>query len=143
MGNERQAAAKRSNLIRLENGECIEKDALSVLTRNIAENTPGGLPYQPWAAELVKKRMAEGGTEDPHSKCLPPNFPRAFTLPHIQKFVQAPGLLVILDNLTPAIARSSPTAARFGRPAALVRDGYSTGHWEGRHLGRELDWFPG
>jgi len=121
-------------LIRGETGECIEKDKLSVLTRNIAEDLPGGLPYQPWAAELVKQRMKQGGTEDPHSKCMPPNFPRAFTLPHIQKVVQTPGLLVILDEFNASYRQIFTD----GRPLPVDPqpswNGYSTGRWEGDAL---------
>src|SRR6202451_4854444 len=38
---------------------------------NIGARLPGGLPYQPWAAELVKKRMADNGKDDPASQCQP------------------------------------------------------------------------
>jgi hypothetical protein len=31
-----------------------------------------GLPFQPWAAELQKKRAAEQGLNDPDGLCLPP-----------------------------------------------------------------------
>ena len=65
---------------------------------NIADGLAGGLPYQPWAAALMKERAATPGRDDPHTKCLPPNFPRAYALPHIQKFIQTPGLVVILDE---------------------------------------------
>jgi hypothetical protein len=90
-----------------EDGSCIEKglglgntkgSGLPRQAVNIAAGLAGGLPYQPWAAALVKQRTADRGKDDPHSKCLPPNFPRAYTLPHIQKFVQIPGLIVILDE---------------------------------------------
>src|SRR5579863_264165 len=30
-----------------------------------------GLPFQPWAAELTKKRTAESGLNDPDGLCLP------------------------------------------------------------------------
>src|SRR6266705_2310528 len=32
---------------------------------NIGARLPGGLPYQPWAAALVKKRTADLGKDDP------------------------------------------------------------------------------
>ena len=32
---------------------------------------PGGLPFQPWAADLQKMRAAEGGLNDPDGLCLP------------------------------------------------------------------------
>src|ERR1700680_855358 len=30
-----------------------------------------GLPFQPWAAELLKKRMAENSRDNPDAHCLP------------------------------------------------------------------------
>ena len=47
---------------------------------------PGGLPFQPQSLEILKQREQSG--LDPHVRCLPSNFPRMFTLPHITKFVQ-------------------------------------------------------
>src|SRR3954468_15807139 len=58
---------------------------------------PGGLPFQPWAADLVKKRTADQSKDDPHARCMPDTFLRSYGLPHIQKFLQSPGLLVMLD----------------------------------------------
>src|SRR5579863_1266445 len=45
---------------------------------NIALGLKDGLPYQPWAAELVKRRAKELGASDPHTRCLPNTFPRAW-----------------------------------------------------------------
>jgi hypothetical protein len=58
----------------------------------------GGLPYQPWAAELVKKNMATSSQDDPHGLCLPDTFLRAYGLPHIVKFVQTPQILIALEE---------------------------------------------
>jgi hypothetical protein len=38
---------------------------------NIGWSLPEGLPYQPWAADLVKTRRAEQRLHDPLSYCLP------------------------------------------------------------------------
>ena len=38
---------------------------------NIGGQTPGGAPYQPWADELVKKRMADNSKDNPDAHCLP------------------------------------------------------------------------
>ena len=38
---------------------------------NIGVNMPGGLPYQPWAAELSKKRVANQRYDNPDALCLP------------------------------------------------------------------------
>ena len=65
---------------------------------NIGARLPGGLPYQPWAAELVKKRMADNGKDDPASQCQPAGAIRLFTFPQYRKMVQVPGLLVMLSE---------------------------------------------
>ena len=66
---------------------------------NMGAGLPGGLPYQPWLAALVKKRTAENAKDDPHVFCLPDTFVRAYSLPHLLKFVQTPGLLVMLNEM--------------------------------------------
>ncbi len=95
---------------------------------------PGGLPYQPWAAELVKKRTAEQAKDDPHARCLPDTFLRAYGLPHIQKFVQVPGLLVMLDELNAGYRQVFTD----GRPLPVDPvpswNGYSSGKWVGDTL---------
>ncbi|HVG53973.1 MAG TPA: hypothetical protein VM846_06080, partial [Vicinamibacterales bacterium] len=38
---------------------------------NFGIDMPGGLPYQPWLAALVKERTANDAKDDPHVRCLP------------------------------------------------------------------------
>ena len=38
---------------------------------NVGVGFKDGLPFQPWAADLQKKRAAEGGLNDPDALCLP------------------------------------------------------------------------
>ena len=107
----------------------------SKLTLNLGLDLPGGtLPYQPWAAELVKKRAAEFSVDDPHVRCLPDNPPRAWTLPHLTKIVQMPKFLVLLYEVN-AMYRQIFTD---GRPQPKdpnpTWNGYSTAHWEGDTL---------
>jgi len=66
---------------------------------NIGVDLPGGLPYQPWLASIVKERTDNLAKDDPHIRCLPDNFLRAYGLPHLLKFVHAPNLLVVLDEM--------------------------------------------
>ena len=39
--------------------------------RDVGANVTGGLPLQPWAAELVKARRAENSKDNPDAHCLP------------------------------------------------------------------------
>jgi hypothetical protein len=102
---------------------------------DIAAILPGGLlPYQPWLAALVKKRIVEDHKDDPHTVCLPDTFIRAYNMPHMLKFVQTPGLLVMLNELS-ANYRQVFTD---GRPLPVDPvpswQGYSTAKWEGDTL---------
>src|SRR5271166_1461899 len=59
----------------------------SPLALDIGRDFPGGLPYQPGAAELVKQRFSK---DDPHVRCLPDNPPRTWVMPHLTKAVHTP-----------------------------------------------------
>jgi len=128
--------------IKSESGECIEKglgigDATLGLPRqagNIADGMPGGLPYTPWAAALMKERAGTAGTQDPHSKCLPPTFPRSYALPHIQKFIQTPGLVVILDEFNASYRQIFTDGRPLPEDPQPSWNGYSSGKWEGDTL---------
>jgi len=106
----------------------------SPLARNIGANLPGGLPFQPWAAAIAKQRAADDGRDDPHVRCLPDNPPRHWGLPHLNKIVHTPKLLVVLYEVN-AMYRQIFTD---GRP--LPDDptpgwmGYSTARWDGDTL---------
>jgi hypothetical protein len=101
---------------------------------NIGVSLPGGLPYQPWAAEQVKKETAENAKDDPHARCMPDTFLRLYGLPHMQKFVQARSLLVILDELNASYRQVFTD----GRPLPIDPqpswNGYSSGKWVGDTL---------
>jgi hypothetical protein len=101
---------------------------------NIGVDLPGGLPYQPWLAALVQERIANQAKDDPHIRCLPDLFLRAYGLPHYVKFVQTPGLLLMLNEMN-GVYRQVFTD---GRP--LPKDpnpswqGYSSATWSGDTL---------
>ncbi len=60
---------------------------------------PSGLPYQDWQLPIVEERTNNKAIDDPHIRCLPDNFIRAYGLPHMLKFVHTPGLLVVLNEM--------------------------------------------
>jgi len=106
----------------------------SPLARNLGQDMPDGLPYQPWAAALVKQRTADQGVDDPHVRCLPDNPPRTWVMPHLTKAVHTPNLLVLLYEVN-AMYRQIFTD---GRPLPPDPNpswtGYSTAHWQGDTL---------
>ena len=117
-----------------DGNDCVEKTPLPREAVNFADGLPGGLPYQPWAAVLVRKRMQDLGKDDPHARCLPPSYPRAYVLPHLQKIVQVPGLFVILNEFNAAYRQIFTD----GRPLPVDPqpswNGYSSGKWVGNTL---------
>jgi hypothetical protein len=101
---------------------------------NIGIDMPGGLPYQPWLAALVERRTANQAIDDPHIRCLPDLFLRAYGLPHYLKFVQTPDLLVMLNEYN-GIYRQVFTDGRPLPPNPNPSwQGYSTGSWAGDAL---------
>src|SRR4030095_6207001 len=54
-----------------------------------------GLPLQPWASELVKKRTADNSKDNPDAHCLPMGNMQFHTHVQPRKIVQTPGVLDI------------------------------------------------
>jgi hypothetical protein len=106
----------------------------SPLALDLGTDMTGGLPYQPWAAALVKQRKADHGIDDPHVRCLPDNPPRTWVMPHLVKAVHSPKLLVLLYEVN-AMYRQIFVD---GRPPLVDPNpswnGYSTAKWEGDTL---------
>jgi hypothetical protein len=94
----------------------------------------GGLPYQPWAAELVEKRWAQLGRDDPVGSCRPAGAIRLLTFPPPRKIVQLPGLILILSERDVTYRQIFTD----GRPLPQDPDpswnGFSTAKWEGDTL---------
>jgi hypothetical protein len=64
------------------NGVCnVLKLPLTPQVLNFAAGLKNGLPYQPWAADLVKSRAKDAAYIDPHTRCMPPQLPARLVLP--------------------------------------------------------------
>ncbi len=101
---------------------------------NLGVDLPGGLPYQPWLVPIVKERTDNLAIDDPHIRCYPDNFLRAYGLPHLLRFVQTPNLLVVLDEMN-AIYRQVFTDARpLPKDPNPSFNGYSSAKWSGDTL---------
>jgi hypothetical protein len=101
---------------------------------NIAARLGTDLPYQPWAAELVKKRMATQGVEDPVALCQPAGALRLFTYPPFRKIVQNPGLIVILSERDVTFRQIFTDGRPLPKDPSPSFNGYSIGKWEGDTL---------
>jgi hypothetical protein len=102
--------------------------------RDIGVDLPGGLPYQPWLIPIVKERTANEAIDDPHIRCLPDNFLRAYGLPHLLKFVHTPGLLVVLNEMNAGYRQVFTDGRPLPKDPNPSWQGYSSARWSGDTL---------
>jgi hypothetical protein len=104
-----------------------------------------GLPFQPWAAELRKKRAAEHGLDNPDALCLPQGLLQFHLDPQPRKVVQTPGQIFIMYESNYGLR----TIYMDGRPLPPQGEpqpywyGYSVGRWEGDTLVVETNNYRG
>jgi hypothetical protein len=122
-----------------DTGDCLEKSPLSKYAADLNKAVPGGLPFQPWSIEIIRQRQAAG--LDPHVRCLPSNFPRMFTLPHITKFVQTRKLLVLINEYNASYRQIFMDGRALPVDPQPSWNGYSTAKWEGDTLVVETNGF--
>jgi hypothetical protein len=101
---------------------------------NIGIDMPGGLPYQPWLAALVDQRTGNQAIDDPHIRCLPDLFLRAYGLPHYLKFVQTPDLLVMLNEYNGVYRQVFSDGRPLPEAPNPSWQGYSSATWSGDEL---------
>jgi hypothetical protein len=99
----------------------------SPLALNIGKDLPGGLPYQPWAADLVKQRFSK---DDPHVRCLPDNPPRTWGMPHLTKLIHTPRLLVLLYEVNAMYRQIFIDGRPQPEEPNPSWNGYSTASWD-------------
>lgn len=101
---------------------------------DIGTDVPGGLPYQPWARELMEKRRDANSKDNPDVHCLPLGIIQTHTHPFLKKYTQVPGEIVMLFE------RDLEYRQIFtdGRPLPVdpqpSYSGYSSGKWDGDTL---------
>jgi hypothetical protein len=95
----------------------------------------GGLPLQPWAADLLKKRVADNDKDNPDAHCLPMGIMQFHNHPEPRKIVQTPQATYIIYEANSGL-RQIFTDGRSLPPkdADPWWYGYSVGHWEGDTL---------
>lgn len=103
--------------------------------RDIGIDFKDGLPLQPWAAELKKRRMANFSRDNPDAHCLPMGNMQFETHPQPRKIVQTPDLIVILYEGNAGVRQIFLD----GRPLPNNDPdpwwyGYSIGKWDGDTL---------
>jgi hypothetical protein len=101
---------------------------------NIGAGLKGGLPYQDWAANLVKARSTEQRLNDPMSRCAPIGPVRLHTWNGPRKIAQTPGLLILMNELGTSFRQIFTDGRPLPADPNPSWNGYSTGRWEGDTL---------
>src|SRR5262245_45153323 len=103
--------------------------------RNVGAAFKEGLPLQQWAAELLKKRLADNSKDNPEAHCLPMGIMQFHTQGAPRKFIQTPGLLVILYEASSGIRQIFTDGRKIpDNDPQPWWYGYSVGKWEGDTL---------
>jgi hypothetical protein len=102
---------------------------------NIGAGFKDGLPLQPWAADLLKQRIAENSKDNPDAHCLPLGLMQLHLHPQPRKIIQTPGVIVILYEAQGGVRQIFTD----GRPLPNNDPqpwwyGYSIGKWDGDSL---------
>jgi hypothetical protein len=101
---------------------------------NLGASLKEGLPYQPWARKLVAERTAQLGRDDPVGLCKPGGAVRILTFPPFRKFVQPPGLFIILSERDVTFRQIFLDGRPLPEDPTPTPNGYSVGRWDGDTL---------
>src|SRR5437867_3296189 len=105
------------------------------LFRDIGTGVQDGLPIQPWAAELVKKRQADNSKDNPDAHCLPMGFMQFHNHPQPRKIIQTPELVVIIYEANFGLRQIFMDGRTLPGPDAEPWwYGYSVAKWDGDTL---------
>ena len=112
---------------------------------NAGAGVKDGLPFQPWASDLQKKRAAEGGLNDPDGLCMPQGLLQYHVDPQPLKIVQTPKEIYIIYESNYGLRTIYMDGRKLppqGEPQPWWF-GYSVGRWEGDTLVVETNNFKG
>src|SRR5437867_1158178 len=102
---------------------------------NVGGDLPEGAPYQPWAAELVKKRMADNSKDNPDAHCLPLGIAQMNAHPFPRKIIQTPTeVLLIYEGSGTTVREIYLDGRTLPTDPEPWYNGYSVGRWEGDTL---------
>jgi hypothetical protein len=113
---------------------CAPEVAVPQIFGDIGRGVPGGLPYQPWAADLVKSRRAANGKDDPTTHCLPGGIAKLHTSALLRKIVHVSGLVIFLTERNASYRQIFTDGRPLPEDPNPSWNGYSTGRWDGDTL---------
>jgi len=91
-------------------------------------------PYQPWAADLAKRRKEDNAKDNPDARCLPIGPLQMMAHPLPKKILQQPGLLVILHERNMEFRQIYLDGRPLPADPQPAWYGYSVGTWDGDTL---------
>jgi hypothetical protein len=101
---------------------------------NLANTLKQGPPYQPWAAELVKKRRADNMKDDPNVRCMPRGALRIWTDDYYKRIIQIPERLIVLTERNMQYRQIFTDGRPLPPDPNPTWNGYSVAKWEGDAL---------
>jgi hypothetical protein len=101
---------------------------------NLGASFPDGLPFQPWAAELHRQRVASNSKDNPDAHCLPLGLMQLHTHGQPRKMIQTPGVIVILYEANAGVRQIFTDGRTLPKDPQPWWFGYSAGHWDGDTL---------
>ncbi len=93
-----------------------------------------GCLINPGLCRWLSQRTENLAKDDPHIRCLPDNFLRAYGMPHLLKFIHTPGLLVMLNEMNAGYRQVFTDARPFPEDPTPSWQGYSSAKWSGDTL---------
>jgi hypothetical protein len=100
----------------------------------LADFKPEEAPIRPEAARIVESRMRAMGTGNPTTLCQPASVPFGGLLPFSNKFIQTPGVIVILEESDGSLRQIFTDGRKHTPDPQPTWMGYSVGRWEGDSL---------
>lgn len=101
---------------------------------NLGASFKDGLPFQPWAAELHRQRVASNSIDNPDAHCLPIGVMQLHTHGQPRKMVQTPGEVLIMYEANSGLRQIFTDGRPLPKDAEPWWYGYSVGHWDGDTL---------
>jgi hypothetical protein len=101
---------------------------------NLGASFKDGLPFQPWAAELHRQRVAKNSEDNPDAHCLPLGVMQLHTHGQPRKMIQTPGVIVIMYEANSGLRQIFTDGRSLPKDAEPWWYGYSVGKWDGDTL---------
>jgi hypothetical protein len=97
---------------------------------NLGASFKDGLPFQPWAAELHRQRVASNSEDNPDAHCLPLGVMQLHTHGQPRKMIQTPGVIAIIYEANSGLRQIFTDGRSLPKDAEPWWYGYSVGKWD-------------